>query len=284
MSIWDEKGSGDINWKKNLIVLWIGIFLACASYTSCVPFLPVYLLKELHVDEANINFWSGIVYAITFLGSSIMAPYWGAWADKIGQRKMAIRAGIGLSLTYWLGAVVQSPEQFFGVRLITGLISGFVPASLALVSSSLPENKMGWGMGLMQTAIASGTIMGPLLGGYLSTWFGMRMSFFVGAASLLFATTMVFFLVRDGAHNKEVIVKKVSMLADLKEAYSNISLRYVMCIFFLIQVCTMLIQPLVTISVGDLMVGNDNKSIEMACCLLSVCCAVYLLAAPLLWN
>ena len=24
-------------WKKNLPVLWVGVFLCCASYTSCIP-------------------------------------------------------------------------------------------------------------------------------------------------------------------------------------------------------------------------------------------------------
>lgn len=197
MAFWDEQGSGPINWKQNLIILWIGVFLACASYTACIPFLPVYLLKELHVAPEQVNFWSGLVYAVAFLGASVMAPYWGAWADKVGQRKMAIRAGLGLAITYVLGGVVQSAPQLFLVRGITGLISGFVPASMALVSSTLPEEKMGWGMGLMQTAVASGSILGPLLGGYLSVWFGMRMSFFVGSASLFAATVLVIFRVRD---------------------------------------------------------------------------------------
>lgn len=53
-------------WKKNLPVLWIGVFLCCASYTSCIPFLPVYLLRELHVSSVDVNFWAGITFAITF--------------------------------------------------------------------------------------------------------------------------------------------------------------------------------------------------------------------------
>lgn len=113
MAFWDEQGSGPINWKQNLIILWIGVFLACASYTACIPFLPVYLLKELHVAPEQVNFWSGLVYAVAFLGASVMAPYWGAWADKVGQRKMAIRAGLGLAITYVLGGVVQSAPQMF---------------------------------------------------------------------------------------------------------------------------------------------------------------------------
>ena len=35
MFLLDEHGSGSVNWKKNLVVLWTGVFLACASFTAC---------------------------------------------------------------------------------------------------------------------------------------------------------------------------------------------------------------------------------------------------------
>lgn len=56
---------------------------------------------------------------------------------------MAIRAGFGL-IYLLAGRISQSPEQLLGVRILTGLISGFVPASMSLVSSTLPESRMGW--------------------------------------------------------------------------------------------------------------------------------------------
>lgn len=84
MALFDEHGEKKVNWKVNLVVLWIGVFFACASYTMVVPFLPIYLLHELHVPQDNVNFWSGLVCSVTFLGAAIMAPYWGARADKVG--------------------------------------------------------------------------------------------------------------------------------------------------------------------------------------------------------
>ena len=280
MSFLDEHGAGPVNWKKNLIVLWAGVFLACASYTACIPFLPVYLLKELHVAPDQVNFWSGLVYAVTFLGASVMAPYWGAWADRVGQRKMAIRAGFGLALTYVLGAVVQTAPQMLGVRILTGLISGFVPASLSLVSSTLPKDKLGWGMGWMQAAIASGSILGPLMGGYLSVWFGMRMSFFVGSASLFFATVMVVFLVRDLPFSREKAREEMHIVRDLKAALHNNGLLYVMFMFFLVQTCTMAIQPLITLYVSELMGGTGDASVTMSGWIFSLAGIAGIIAAP----
>lgn len=44
MNIFEDRGGGKLHWKLNLYVLWVCVFFTCASYTMCVPFLPVYLL------------------------------------------------------------------------------------------------------------------------------------------------------------------------------------------------------------------------------------------------
>lgn len=280
MALFDEHGDKKINWKVNLAVLWIGVFFAASSYTMCVPFLPVFLLQELHVSEENLSFWSGIVYSITFLGSAVMAPYWGAWADKVGQRKMAIRAGFGLVLSYVFTALSQDEYQLLAVRAFTGIISGFVPASMSLVSSTLPIHKMGWGMGLMQTALSSGGILGPLMGGYLSSWFGMRMSFWVSCACLLVATTLVIFFVHDIPISEERQKQKIELLSDLRESLKNKGLLFIMTMFFLVQVCVMILQPLITVYVGQLMGKVDDATIQMSGVIFSLAGIAGILAAP----
>ena len=142
MESFNEEKEKNTVWKKNLPVLWIAVFLCCASYTSCIPFLPVYIMREMGVPQSEVNFWAGISFAVTFLGCTVMAPYWGALADHVGQRKMALRAGYGLALTYFLTGVCQNVYQLIGVRILCGIVAGFVPACMSMASSSLPESRM----------------------------------------------------------------------------------------------------------------------------------------------
>ncbi|MBQ9763928.1 MAG: MFS transporter [Phascolarctobacterium sp.] len=246
----------------------------------CVPFLPVFLLKDLGVSPDNVSFWSGLVYSITFFFAAMMAPYWGAMADKVGQKRMAIRAGIGLVVTYVMSAMCQDEYQFLVIRGLIGLISGFVPASMSLVSSTLPVDKMGWGMGLMQTALSSGGILGPLIGGYLSSWFGIRASFWLSSVCLTISTLLVIFLVRDVSISEERRNKKVDLISDLREALKNKGILYTMMMFFLIQVCIMLLQPLITIYVGQLMGKVDDETIQMAGIIFSLAGISGIMAAP----
>lgn len=253
-----------INWKINLPMLWLGVFLCCASYTSSIPFLPVYVYRELHVPQESVNFWSGIAFAATFLASGFMAPYWGALADHVGQKKMAIRAGIGIGITYFAIGVCQDVYQLVFVRFLCGVVCGFVPACLSMASTSLPHDKIGWGMGLMQTAIASGSIMGPLLGSYLSSWFGMRMSFFVGSAALTFAAIGIYFIVKERKYQKLSAAKNLHLIQDLKESLSNKDLVYTMFMFFSMQSCVLMAQPLITVYVGELMGSMGDETVKMA--------------------
>ena len=276
----NEENEKNTIWKKNLPVLWIAVFLCCASYTSCIPFLPVYIMREMGVPQSEVNFWAGISFAVTFLGCTIMAPYWGALADHVGQRKMALRAGYGLALTYFLTGLCQNEYQLIVVRILCGVVAGFVPACMSMASSSLPESRMGWGMGLMQTALSSGTIMGPLMGGYMASWFGMRMSFYGGSLALFAGTVAVMLVVKDLTILQTGSFSASSLWHDLKDSLRNKELHFIMFMFFMIQTCVMTIQPLITMYVGQLMGSMGDEAMKMSGVIFSLAGFAGIVAAP----
>lgn len=75
-----------MHWKALVWFLTITSVFMSASYTMLVPFLPMYLIEELGVHATEVNIWSGIIFSSTFLISAIMAPIWGAMADKKGRK------------------------------------------------------------------------------------------------------------------------------------------------------------------------------------------------------
>ena len=66
-----------------------------------IPFLPMYLLEELHVAQEDVNLWSGLVFSVSFLISGVMAPIWGALADKRSKKMMAVRAFVDQLCVGW---------------------------------------------------------------------------------------------------------------------------------------------------------------------------------------
>ena len=246
---YDHFGGVLLDWRKNLWVMAFGVMLSGSSYTMVIPFLPLYLL-ELGVSPDHVNMWSGIVFSATFFIAALLAPYWGRCADRTGRRRMVLRAGFSLAIVYFLGAWVRTPAELLGVRILMGFANGFVPASMAIVTASVPEEKMGYSLGIMQTALLLGGILGPLAGGVLSHVFGMRLSFVIAAFAIFSATLAVWFLVKEPPRPQEIC--QASMLEDFKMAIGNRPLVSMLFLLFLVQVCTMMLQPLITLYIAEL--------------------------------
>ena len=62
------------NWKVILAILTANVVFMSASYTMLIPFLPMYLIRELGVQQSDVKMWSGVVFSVTFLIGGIMAP------------------------------------------------------------------------------------------------------------------------------------------------------------------------------------------------------------------
>lgn len=142
-----------MKWKFALVILTTCAVLMSMSYTMLIPFLPMYLIQDLGVEKADVDMWSGAIFSISFLVSGIMAPIWGALADKKSRKLMALRAGFCLAVTYLLGGLVTNPYELFAVRFLQGLSAGLWPALLAIISAGAPGNKLGFCLGIMQGGI-----------------------------------------------------------------------------------------------------------------------------------
>ncbi len=176
-----------------------------ASYTMLVPFLPMYLIVELGVEQADVNWWSSAIFSVSFLIAGIFAPIWGAIADKKSRKLMAVRAAACLAITYFLGALVQTPWQLFWVRVVQGLSAGLWPATLAIMSSYAPQKRLGFCMGVMQAGLTAGGVLGPLVGGLLADFLSMRAAFMCAAAGLTLITFSLIFIIKEPKRVKPAV-------------------------------------------------------------------------------
>lgn len=248
-----------MNWKAVLTILTCNVVLMSASYTMLIPFLPMYLINELGVTSDNVNMWSGIIFSVTFIVSAVMAPIWGKLSDKKGRKPMAVRAGVGLAITYFICGIVSSPIQLMFARILQGFAAGLWPAELAIMSSYAPKEKLGFCMGVMQGALTAGGVIGPLLGGVLASVFGMRVSFFISAGALALITLITLIFIKEPPRE----AKTPEQLALAKEAEKVNLLKVPMIRRMLecavvIQMAILILQPILTLYVAELHHSMDN--------------------------
>jgi DHA1 family multidrug resistance protein-like MFS transporter len=263
-------------WKRELLILWFGIISSAASYTMVIPFLPLYLL-DLGANPENVNFWSGLIFSATFLFGAIMAPVWGAIADKYGQRKMIIRAGFSLAIIYSLGAFVRDPYELLAVRILQGFASGLIPAAMAFASLSAPKNQVGWSLGILQTATAAGSILGPLFGGVSAYFFDIRTSFILAAVPVFLGTLAVCFWVREIPPAKENYER--NMFDDFKIARYNKPLLFMLLIMLLVNMTVMMRQPIITLYV-DYLASDAARVVLYSGIIFSLAGVAGIIAAP----
>ena len=71
----------EINWRKNLVIAWIGCFFTGASISLVMPFIPVYV-EQLGTPKDQIELFSGLAISVTAFASAVVAPIWGNLADR----------------------------------------------------------------------------------------------------------------------------------------------------------------------------------------------------------
>jgi MFS transporter, DHA1 family, multidrug resistance protein len=141
--------------------------------------------------------WTAAAGSVSGLSMAIASPIWGVLGDRLGRKPMLIRSMLGGALTVGLIFFVQTPLQLVILRFLQGATSGTVAAATALVAVETPRNRVGWALGVVTSAVALGSAVGPVVGGFAGAAFGLRLVFLGGGILLLISTIPVFLIVRE---------------------------------------------------------------------------------------
>ena len=148
-------------------------------------------------DLGQVGLWAALVTSAQAVSMALVAPLWGALADRYGRKLMVLRATFGGAIILALMGFVVNVQQLLVLRFIQGIFTGTVPATMALVASTAPKERSGMAMGSLQTAVYLGVSLGPLLGGIFGDTFGYRPSFWITGTLLFISGILVAIFVRE---------------------------------------------------------------------------------------
>jgi len=193
----EDPDTGQPGWNVTLYAVWAGELLALVGFSSRVPFLPFYLGDLGVSDVSGQALWSGAINAAGAAAMAITAPIWGLLADRYGRKPMLLRGLFGGAGVVVLMGFANAPWQLLGLRVLEGALTGTVAAATALVATSAPKRRLGYALGMVQTAVFAGAAAGPLFGGFAYDRIGPRATFVLAGAMLFCGGVTVALLARE---------------------------------------------------------------------------------------
>jgi EmrB/QacA subfamily drug resistance transporter len=177
-------GETDDNYRWWLLVVTsIGALLASLTSGTLVIALPA-ILRDLHTDLFALM-WIVVGYTLVV---TVLVLNAGRVADMFGRARTYTLGFALFSAASVLCALSADAMQLVGARVLQGIGGAFLFAnSAALVTDAFPRRELGRALGINAMVVGAGLILGPILGGFLTS-FGWRTVFWFNVPLALVGT------------------------------------------------------------------------------------------------
>jgi MFS family permease len=178
----------------NTISLFIIFACVLSTGQSVVgTMLPIFLKNQMGLSLSSIGLF--------FTGSSILnllSQVPGGWfADRYGRKRVILAFLLPIPFIFSTWVMVSDWVAMLVLySLFTGCLGMMGSASLALLSESFPSELKGAAFSVRMTGFSMGSIVGPLLGGYLYSSLSPK-SPFIAAALLFFIGIPLVYLIKE---------------------------------------------------------------------------------------
>ena len=246
-------------WKRTVYISLVCVFCIAFGVSQLAPILPLYFHNLGVQTPEAMSLWSGLATGATYIIVCLAAPFWGRVADKKGRKITLIRSSFGMALCNVLIAFQTTPEGVVLIRLIQGRVSGFYSASITLIASEAPIERTGWALGLLASANLAGSLIGPLLGGYIADTVGIRNDFIIVGIIMGLAGVLATIFIHENYVPKPN-PEKLS-IRKLKEQIPEFNSIVALCVAsFIYAICIMSLQPVISVYIKGI-VPSDTENL-----------------------
>lgn len=169
--------------------LMVVFFLFNFSIHIAIPIVPLFIEQVGHL-KTRVASTTGLLFAVTGATASISAAAIGYISDRTGHKRV-LMINLFFSACLWVAhALARSIEQLLWVRIVFGFaVGGNLPTMNALVAKLIPKESYGKAYGLTASMTSLGMTLGPIAGGIMASYMGLRWPFVV--VSLLLGLVVI---------------------------------------------------------------------------------------------
>ena len=182
------------------LIIGIGIaWLFDAMDVGMLSFVIAALHKEWQLSTVEMG-WIGSVSSI---GMAVGAILFGMMADRFGRKAILILTLLVFSIGSGISAFATGYGIFLVLRFIIGAgLGGELPVASTLVSESVPVEKRGRSVVLLESFWAAGWLLAAIISYFVMPPWGWRVAIFATGLAGLYA-----FYFREGIHESRAFKK-----------------------------------------------------------------------------
>src|SRR5579883_1717666 len=150
--------------KPLLFLLFLTVFIDLLGFGLIIPIMPTYA-QQFHASDLEV----GLLIASYSFAQFLFTPFWGRLSDKVGRRPVLLISLLASTIGYIIWGFSNSLTLLFLSRLVAGAGNANIAVAQAYVSDVTTDETRSKGMGAIFAAFGVGFVLGPALGGFLTS-------------------------------------------------------------------------------------------------------------------
>lgn len=220
---------------RSLAIIIFIVALNAIGVGLIFPILPD-LLREL-TGSAEISTTYGLILAAYAAMQFLLSPILGMLSDRFGRRPVLLVSLLGSVIDYLIMAFAPTLAVLVVGRLIAGATSANMAVASAYIVDISEEKERAQRFSWMSAAFGVGFIVGPMLGGVMSTWW-LHAPFLAAAVLNGLALVLAYFMLKESRtpSREKLDAKALNPFAPLRWAFSFPALAPLLAMFLIFAI------------------------------------------------
>lgn len=164
-----------------LAFIFFTLLLDVIGLGLVIPVLPKLLEQMTGGDLSTASRWGGWLLFSYAAMQFVFSPIVGGLSDRYGRRPVLLASLFAFGVDFLIQGFAPNIWWFFVGRILAGITGASYTTGMAYIADISTPEKRSQNFGLVGAAFGMGFIIGPLLGGLVSHYWGIRAPFFVAA-------------------------------------------------------------------------------------------------------
>ncbi len=150
--------------RSALAILFVIVFVDLLGFGMVIPVMALYA-ERLGAPDSQIGWLMTGYSAMQF----VFTPVWGRLSDRYGRRPLLLLSIVMTAVGFAGYAIAPDFRWLLASRLFAGAATANIAIAQAFIADVTPPEGRAKGMGLIGAAFGLGFVLGPTLGGLLSS-------------------------------------------------------------------------------------------------------------------